>query len=106
MENRAMSNPSWRTTLRQKITSLKKCDPACKIAIVGVGHELRGDDAVGTLIARVLQHTVCSTTTAESLQDRLLVIDAGSAPENSTGILRRFGPNLILLLDAAEMGEK
>lgn len=38
--------------------------------------------------------------------DHLLIIDAGHAPENTTGELRKFGPNLVLMIDAAEMGEK
>lgn len=32
-------------------------------------------------------------------------MDAGHAPENSTAELRRFAPGIILLIDAAEMGE-
>ena len=35
----------------------------------------------------------------------LLVLDGGLAPENLTGAIRRFAPDLVLLVDAAEMGE-
>ena len=38
--------------------------------------------------------------------DRVLIIDAGQAPENRTGELRRFIPDLVLIVDAADMGEK
>jgi len=38
--------------------------------------------------------------------ERMLVIRAGTAPENYCGILRRFIPDLVLLLDAAHMSEK
>lgn len=34
-----------------------------------------------------------------------MAIDAGSAPENFTGALRRFAPDLALLIDAAQMDE-
>jgi hydrogenase 3 maturation protease len=34
-----------------------------------------------------------------------LVIDAGQAPENITGHLRAFKPDMILFVDAADMGE-
>jgi hydrogenase 3 maturation protease len=35
----------------------------------------------------------------------VLVIDAGHAPENRTADLRRFAPEAILLIDAAELDE-
>jgi hydrogenase maturation protease len=35
----------------------------------------------------------------------LLVLDGGLAPENLTGAIRRFAPDLVVLVDAAEMGE-
>ena len=38
--------------------------------------------------------------------DHLLIIEAGHAPENRTGELRKFAPNLVLLIDAAEMGKE
>jgi len=63
---------------------------------VGIGHELRGDDAAGIAVARALKPLVAS-------QEPLLVIDAGSAPESFVGVLRRFGPDLVLLIDAAQL---
>lgn len=38
--------------------------------------------------------------------DHLLILEAGPAPENRTGELRRFKPDLMLFIDAAEMGEE
>jgi len=35
----------------------------------------------------------------------LLIIEAGHAPENATGELRKFAPDLVLMIDAADMGE-
>jgi hydrogenase 3 maturation protease len=35
----------------------------------------------------------------------VLVIDAGPSPENFTGLLRHFQPNLVILIDAADMGD-
>lgn len=34
----------------------------------------------------------------------LLLVEAGLAPENFTGVLRRFAPDAVLLIDAAQMG--
>ncbi len=38
--------------------------------------------------------------------DRVLIVEAGHAPENRTAELRLFAPTLILLVDAAEMGRE
>ena len=37
--------------------------------------------------------------------DSVLVLEAGHAPENCTAALRRFAPDIVLLIDAADMGE-
>lgn len=63
-----------------------------RVAVIGIGSELHGDDAAGILIVRELTG-----------QENLLAIDAGTAPENHTGALRRFQPDLILLIDTARM---
>jgi hydrogenase maturation protease HycI len=62
--------------------------------VLGVGHELRGDDAVGLAVAERLQARHAPNW---------LVLAGGSAPENVTGILRRFHPDLVILVDAAEL---
>lgn len=36
-------------------------------------------------------------------REDVLVLDGGAAPENCTGPLRRFHPDLVLLIDAAQM---
>lgn len=66
-----------------------------RLAVVGVGHELRGDDAAGLEVAR---------RTHPSAGERLLVLEGGPAPENVTGPLRRFAPEVVLFVDAAEFG--
>jgi hydrogenase maturation protease len=37
--------------------------------------------------------------------ERLLVVNGGSAPENCTGLLRRFNPDLVILVDAAHLDD-
>lgn len=94
-----MSQPSWRSALIQTLNRLAQAkNRAPRVAVVGMGHELNGDDAAGPVIARALVQRAARL-------DRLLVIDAGPAPENTTSALRRFGPDLVLLVDAAQMGE-
>jgi hydrogenase 3 maturation protease len=97
METKTMSSPSWLGALRQTWKRLKQSKQGQpRIAIVGVGHELRGDDAAGMVLAQMLKSKV-------SEKQDILVIPAGSAPENCTGLLRRFSPDLVLLIDAAHM---
>ena len=35
----------------------------------------------------------------------LLIVDGGPAPENCTGLIRRFAPDLVILVDSAHMEE-
>ena len=95
-----MSKPCWQNCLTKKLRSLSQPDRSTRVAIVGIGNELRGDDAAGVMVARALQLAV------EADRDPpLFIIDAGTAPENFTGPLRRFEPDLVLLIDAAQMNE-
>jgi hydrogenase maturation protease HycI len=63
---------------------------------LGIGNEFNGDDAAGVLAARRLA-LECAAN------EQILVIETGVAPENSTGMLRRFKPDIVLMLDAAQM---
>jgi hydrogenase 3 maturation protease len=69
-----------------------------RIAILGMGNELDGDDAAGIIIVRRLKEILADRT-------NVLVIDGGNAPESYTGKIRQFGADFVLLVDAADMGE-
>ncbi len=60
----------------------------------------RSDDAAGVLIARALSQRECA---ADS--NYLFICEAGHAPENKTAEVRKFAPDLVLLIDAADMGK-
>lgn len=90
-----MSKPRWQASLNQ--TLRRRSDPL-RVVVVGVGHELSGDDAAGLAVVRALKSALAPS-------DRVLLVDAGPAPENTTGLLRRFAPDLVLLIDAAQMNE-
>lgn len=62
--------------------------------IVGIGNELRGDDAAGVKIVRLLKKR--QKTKAE-------LIDAGAVPENYLGKISKIKPGVVILIDAAEM---
>ncbi|GIV65756.1 MAG: hydrogenase 3 maturation endopeptidase HyCI [Bellilinea sp.] len=69
-----------------------------RLAVIGIGNEFNGDDAAGVLVVRTLQKQL-------SQSDHLLLIEGGTAPENTTGTLRRFRPHVVIMLDSAEMGQ-
>lgn len=92
-----MSLNSWQASISRK---LSRRHPDSRIAILGIGNVLRSDDAAGILVARDLM----DSRTIRDL-NTVLVIDAGHAPENHTAQLRPFAPDLVLFVDAAEMGE-
>ena len=90
------SKRPWQQKLAQALAS-DGGGPARRVAIVGVGQELNGDDVAGLLVARAL-------ATAAAAHAHVLVVEAGPAPENFTGALRRFAPQAILFVDAANLG--
>lgn len=67
---------------------------------MGIGNEMRADDAAGMLVARRLLKYPCVGE-----NERVRVILAEHAPENATWQLRGFAPHLVLLVDAASMDE-
>lgn len=92
-----MLNSSWQKPLRQMLKSLARNDRPARLALMGIGNELNGDDAAGVQVIRRLRQRL-----AESPQR--LLLEAGLAPESFSGPLRRFQPDLVLWIDAAEMG--
>jgi hydrogenase 3 maturation protease len=63
-----------------------------------VGRAGRGDDGAGPALCAELARRW------RGCDDRL-ALDAGIAPENVGGALRRFQPDVVLIVDAADMGE-
>src|SRR6478736_4064730 len=92
---------TWKTSLNplrllSQLTN-KSANPP-RISVLGVGNPFRSDDGAGVLVARRLASRECALATGH-----LLIIEAGHAPENTTGELRRFAPDLVLIIDAADM---
>jgi hydrogenase 3 maturation protease len=71
---------------------------ARRVAIVGVGSEMRGDDAAGVEVVRGLRRKLKSP--------KVLLIEGGVAPENFTSQVRRFKPSHVFLIDATDFGAK
>jgi hydrogenase 3 maturation protease len=71
---------------------------AGKIAVVGVGNELKKDDYIGSFISKKLKE--------KEFSSYFLILDCGTVPENYTGIIKKFHPSHILVIDAAQLGIK
>ncbi len=69
---------------------------ARQVVVMGVGSELRGDDASGLLVTSLLQ--------SYPAPERCVVIAAGPAPEGSLGAVRAASPSHVVIVDAADMG--
>lgn len=65
-----------------------------RVAVLGVGNEMMGDDGAGVSVVRELASRMAATP-------GVLLIDGGTAPENFTAPLRRFRPDLVVEIDAA-----
>jgi hydrogenase 3 maturation protease len=60
--------------------------------LMGIGNTLGCDDGAGPYIARHVQG------------GSFLSLDCGTVPENFTSVVRKIRPELLLLIDAADMG--
>jgi hydrogenase 3 maturation protease len=60
---------------------------------------MNADDGVGVEVARALRRAV-------GTRPGLLILETGTAPENFTGVLRHFRPDLVLLVDAADFEQQ
>ncbi len=85
-----------------KITLKKQLHNAGRVALLGVGSQLRGDDAAGIFVATKLSNLppgIGQTT-------RLKVFIGDTAPENLTGEIKKFNPTHLIIVDSADMHEK
>jgi hydrogenase 3 maturation protease len=85
---RPLSSP-WRDKLERRLRGFE----GGRLAIVGVGNPLRGDDGAGSLLARRLAGRGLSN-----------VFDGGSAPENYAERIATSMPEVVIVVDAACFG--
>jgi hydrogenase 3 maturation protease len=65
-----------------------------RIALLGIGNELKGDDAVGLAIIDRLNALIDNPL--------ILTLNCQNAPENFTGSVKRLKPSCVVLIDAAD----
>ena len=90
----------------------KRLERAERIAVLAVGSRLRGDDAAGLLAAEELSKLIASPAVGRpsSVVGRpssvVKIFMGETTPENLTGEIKRFKPTHLVVMDAADMGEK
>jgi hydrogenase 3 maturation protease len=96
MKKDMRSSPaSWKSLLRKKILSARR------IVVLAAGNLTKGDDAAGILCAQELKKLM-----GGKARSRLKILLGHENPENTTGEIRKFRPDLVLILDAAQGGYK
>ena len=69
-----------------------------KICIMGIGNFDRADDQSGLAVIEKLEK--------ETFPDTIKIINAGPVPEAFTGVIKKFVPDILLVVDAAMMDEE
>jgi len=83
-------------TLKQKLNN------AQRVAVLGVGSELRGDDIAGLLAAQQIE----KNTKGKSVTPQIQIFIGETAPENLTGEIKKFQPTHLIIIDAAELNKE
>jgi hydrogenase maturation protease len=93
---RTNSTENWQVQLR---ILLESCSSEARLAIVGVGHPLRGDDYVGSYAVKAIMEA-----TDGALPEGAYLFDAEDAVEALVAKLARIGLKHVIFIDACEMG--
>jgi hydrogenase 3 maturation protease len=108
----------------------KRLENARKVGILAVGSELRADDVAGILVAQRIKELTKKNSpecrggsrTAQALKGRdnancldvprrkfpakLKIFIGATAPENLTGEIKKFKPDHLIIIDAADLNAK
>lgn len=114
--SRKSAPQDWRKRLERELR------PAKRLFVLGVGNPDRADDGAGSVLARRLRKNLeAASRRHETLAagapaawrkpaakrrglEAVQVLDGGEVPENATGVIRRFQPTHVLIVDAAAAG--
>ncbi|MDO8535502.1 MAG: hydrogenase 3 maturation endopeptidase HyCI [Candidatus Omnitrophota bacterium] len=84
-----------------KVELAARLKGAKRVAVLGVGSELRGDDIAGILVLEALKK--CKKIRPSV---KLGTFEGSTAPENLTGEIKTFKPTHLIIVDTADIGEK
>jgi len=82
----------------QGLKLLKKIKSSKKICIIGIGNYDRADDYVGSAVIELLEE--------KNFPENIKLINAGPVPEAVTATIKRFEPQYLIIVDAAQMEEE
>jgi len=85
-------------SLKAQLTN--KLKGAKSVVILGVGSELRSDDAAGILAAKALAKKI------KKGKPTVNVLLGETAPENLTGEIKKLKPTHLIIIDAADISKK
>ncbi|MFH0839540.1 MAG: hydrogenase maturation peptidase HycI [Candidatus Omnitrophota bacterium] len=71
-----------------------------RVAVLGIGSQLKGDDAAGIIAAMRLKELIAK----KSLSRDVEIFMGGTAPENITSEIKKFAPSAIIIIDSADIG--
>lgn len=71
--------------------------------LIGIGNSLRGDDAIGSYIAKKFKNEISKD---KKLRRRWFVLSCETAIENFTNVVKKKKPENLIILDAAELSLK
>jgi hydrogenase 3 maturation protease len=88
--------PGFEALLRESL------DGAKRVAVLGAGSELRGDDRAGLLVAQRLRNRCKRNGACPQIE----LFYGATAPENLTGEIKNYRPSHLILVDAADVGKE
>jgi len=86
------THAKWRPRLRELLAS---SNPAAKVALVGVGHPMRGDDYVGSHITKTLIDEIHARD--------VILFDVEDRIEFMVSKIAALNPKHVIIIDACEM---
>ncbi|MDD4955761.1 MAG: hydrogenase maturation peptidase HycI [Candidatus Omnitrophica bacterium] len=86
-------------TLKTQLTN--KLKGAKRVVVLGVGSELRSDDAAGILAAKLIAKKI-----KKDKKPQVAILIGETAPENFTGEIKKLKPTHLIIIDAADISKK
>jgi hydrogenase 3 maturation protease len=74
----------------------QKLDNASKVAVLGVGSDLRGDDVAGITAVQQIEKTIKQKLSPPEVKFFI----GATAPENLTGEIKKFQPSHLIIIDS------
>ncbi len=74
----------------------QKLDNASRVAVLGIGSDLRGDDVAGIIATEQIEKIIKQKTSPAEVKFFI----GATAPENLTGEIKKFQPSHLIIIDA------